>query len=273
MTTPAASLFSEASGHRSISTGKERDTESGNDYFGARYYASSMGRFMSPDWSAKVEPVPYARMDNPQTLNLYTYLRNNPLAGVDADGHCSGDGCDKVTVTVTPPKQPVTVDTRTQTFKSANGTSQTVTTTGPSGNLNMVVKVGGTPTDGVKVSETNQNTVTTPVETNSGGPKVEGTSVTQDGGKYPDTVGTGYTPQQLAAANATTQDAKDAFNLVPTTLVNVNTVTLGIPAIGDRSAFTCQATSTRTITNTSDGKTISPGGYTLTTTQPVVRNP
>jgi RHS repeat-associated protein len=30
-------------------TGKERDTESGNDYFGARYYASSMGRFMSPE--------------------------------------------------------------------------------------------------------------------------------------------------------------------------------------------------------------------------------
>jgi RHS repeat-associated protein len=27
-------------------TGKERDTESGNDYFGARYYANSMGRFM-----------------------------------------------------------------------------------------------------------------------------------------------------------------------------------------------------------------------------------
>jgi RHS repeat-associated protein len=41
-------------------TGKERDAESGNDYFGARYYASSMGRWMSPDWSAKVEPVPYA---------------------------------------------------------------------------------------------------------------------------------------------------------------------------------------------------------------------
>ena len=30
-------------------TGKERDTESGLDYFGARYYGSSMGRFMSPD--------------------------------------------------------------------------------------------------------------------------------------------------------------------------------------------------------------------------------
>jgi RHS repeat-associated protein len=35
-------------------TGKERDTESGNDYFGARYYASSMGRFMSPDPSGLV---------------------------------------------------------------------------------------------------------------------------------------------------------------------------------------------------------------------------
>ncbi len=73
-------------------TGKERDNESGNDYFGARYYASSMGRFMSPDWSAKEEPVPYARLDNPQTLNLYAYLMNNPLAGVDADGHCAGGG-------------------------------------------------------------------------------------------------------------------------------------------------------------------------------------
>jgi hypothetical protein len=50
-----------------------------------------MGRFMSPDWSAKEEPVPYAKLGNPQTLNLYAYLMNNPLAGVDADGHCSGD--------------------------------------------------------------------------------------------------------------------------------------------------------------------------------------
>ena len=69
-------------------TGKERDTESGFDYFGARYYASSMGRFMSPDWSAKAEPVPYAKLDDPQSLNLYSYVRNNPLSRADADGHC-----------------------------------------------------------------------------------------------------------------------------------------------------------------------------------------
>ena len=60
-------------------TGKERDTESGNDCFGARYSSSEMGRFMSPDWSAKAEPVPYAKLDNPQSLNLYAYLSNNPL--------------------------------------------------------------------------------------------------------------------------------------------------------------------------------------------------
>jgi len=68
-------------------TGKERDTESGNDYFGARYYASTMGRFMSPDWSAKYEPVPYAKLDNPQTLNLYAYVGNNPLNRTDPTGH------------------------------------------------------------------------------------------------------------------------------------------------------------------------------------------
>jgi RHS repeat-associated protein len=73
-------------------TGKERDQESGNDYFGARYYASSMGRFMSPDWSAKIEPVPYAKLGDPQSLNLYAYVMNNPMTRFDADGHACGDG-------------------------------------------------------------------------------------------------------------------------------------------------------------------------------------
>ncbi|WP_353071990.1 RHS repeat-associated core domain-containing protein [Tunturiibacter gelidiferens] len=68
-------------------TGKERDAESGLDYFGARYYSSSTGRFMSPDWSAQEEPVPYAKLGNPQTLNLYGYMQNNPLGGVDQHGH------------------------------------------------------------------------------------------------------------------------------------------------------------------------------------------
>lgn len=74
-------------------TGKERDAESGNDYFGARYYASSMGRWLSPDWSAKITPVPYAKLDNPQSLNLYAYVGNNPLTRFDPDGHTVPSSC------------------------------------------------------------------------------------------------------------------------------------------------------------------------------------
>ncbi len=68
-------------------TGKERDSESGLDYFGARYYGGALGRFTTPDWSAKSMPVPYARLDDPQSLNLYAYVRNNPLSRIDVDGH------------------------------------------------------------------------------------------------------------------------------------------------------------------------------------------
>ena len=82
MTLPLACLLSAASAHPPISTGKERDAESGNDYFPARYYASSMGRFMSPDPSGLV----FADPSNPQSLNLYSYVRNNPLLLVDPTG-------------------------------------------------------------------------------------------------------------------------------------------------------------------------------------------
>jgi len=73
-------------------TGKERDTESGLDNFGARYDSSQLGRFMTPDWSAKPQGVPYAVLNDPQSLNLYAYLRNNPLSRTDPSGHCAVDG-------------------------------------------------------------------------------------------------------------------------------------------------------------------------------------
>ena len=71
-------------------TSKERDSESALDNFGARYYSASMGRFMVPDWTNDPSPVPWADLGNPQSLNLYEYVNNNPLSHLDPNGH----GCD-----------------------------------------------------------------------------------------------------------------------------------------------------------------------------------
>jgi RHS repeat-associated protein len=69
-------------------TGKKRDIETGLDYFGARYYSNGLGRWVSADWSATPVPVPYANFGDPQSLNLYTYVRNIPSTKMDSDGHC-----------------------------------------------------------------------------------------------------------------------------------------------------------------------------------------
>jgi len=68
-------------------TGEYFDSETGLSYFGARYYSPRLGRFMSPDWSEAPEPVPYADLSDPQTLNLYSYVANNPATASDPDGH------------------------------------------------------------------------------------------------------------------------------------------------------------------------------------------
>jgi len=80
-------------------TGKERDTESGLDEFGARYYSSSFGRFTSADWSSIPEPIPYANYEDPQSLNLYSYVQNRPVMRSDADGHC-GAPCILIAVAI-----------------------------------------------------------------------------------------------------------------------------------------------------------------------------
>jgi RHS repeat-associated protein len=71
--------------------GKERDTETNNDDFGARYYSSQYGRWLSADWSSVPAPVPYANLSNPQTLNLYAMVSDNPESFADLDGHCQID--------------------------------------------------------------------------------------------------------------------------------------------------------------------------------------
>jgi RHS repeat-associated protein len=73
-------------------TGKQRDPESSLDDFGARYYSSTLGRFASADWSSIPEPVPYANLTNPQTLNLYAIVQDNPETFADLDGHTGNGG-------------------------------------------------------------------------------------------------------------------------------------------------------------------------------------
>ncbi len=77
-------------------TGKERDPETGCDYFGARYYCNSIGRFLTPDWAAKPVTVPYAKFGDPQSLNLYSYVENGPVNRVDADGHSAFPALDSM---------------------------------------------------------------------------------------------------------------------------------------------------------------------------------
>jgi RHS repeat-associated protein len=74
-------------------TQTERDSESGLDYFGARYYSSAQGRFTSSD----PNPVTKENFVNPQRWNLYIYVNNNPLTAVDPNGgDGEGKGGDKV---------------------------------------------------------------------------------------------------------------------------------------------------------------------------------
>ena len=74
--------YSAADSTKQKFTQKERDSESGLDYFLARYYSSAQGRFTSAD------PIVLSRnrLVDPQQLNLYGYVRNNPLIFIDVTG-------------------------------------------------------------------------------------------------------------------------------------------------------------------------------------------
>lgn len=78
----SGSGWSSTSSPRQKFTGNERDTESGLDYFYARYYKNTVGRFLSYDPVFVTD----GRLVDPQRLNLYIYARSNPFKFVDRNG-------------------------------------------------------------------------------------------------------------------------------------------------------------------------------------------
>jgi RHS repeat-associated protein len=83
---------SDSCGSGILYTGKEADSRSGNDYSVARYYASAVSRWLTPDPSG----LTYADPTNPQSMNLYSYVEGNPLVFIDPSGlwlvlNCAAD--------------------------------------------------------------------------------------------------------------------------------------------------------------------------------------
>jgi RHS repeat-associated protein len=69
-------------------TSKERDAETGLDWFNTRYFSGAQGRFTSPDG-----PFNDQQSSDPQSWNLYAYSRNNPLRFTDPTGqYCLNGG-------------------------------------------------------------------------------------------------------------------------------------------------------------------------------------
>jgi RHS repeat-associated protein len=132
-------------------TGKEIDPETGLDYFGARYLSGSQGRFMSPD-----PPLLDQQPSNPQSWNLYGYVRNNPLRFGDLDGHeCvdlgggqfgdDGKGTVCAKADLSPDQVNVTADERSAIKKEAAKTVGTILTILCSGGCEPIGDPNDTP--------------------------------------------------------------------------------------------------------------------------------
>jgi RHS repeat-associated protein len=67
----------------------ERDGESGDDHAQHRDYNSNPYRWLTPDPMGKK----VAKLDDPQTWNMYAYVGNNPTTLVDPEGESIGQTC------------------------------------------------------------------------------------------------------------------------------------------------------------------------------------
>ena len=87
-------------------TGQREMAGLGIYHYGARFYSPKLGRFISAD---SIVPG----MANPQNLNRFSYVRNNPLRYIDPTGHMDSVGGDGGCFICTHPPQPTTTPTST----------------------------------------------------------------------------------------------------------------------------------------------------------------
>ena len=206
---------------------------------------------MTPDWAAAPTAVPYATFGDPQTLNLYAYVNNNPNTGIDMDGHV--DPCKDVQVTVEKIIQPGFMRNVNNPILGSGLKS------GEVGAIIFKITKGGQPMKNVAVSETNQGTKTVNGKTVPLDP-VTGSSKSDKNGEFPDFVGSTQKTDGTDKTNNSIQTAYDS-----STFISTDTQALTFSANGT----VCYATNTRTLTN------ITPGGdassdYTESVTPPVV---
>ena len=136
--------------------GKQRDNYTSNDDFGARYYSNRWGRWLSADWSNVPVAVPYANLTNPQTLNLYSMVADDPESFADLDGHnatwaslatfmATGCGGSDTTTFCVAEAEDI-----------ANNTESQGTVTGQAQNTTANTQVGNTTSDALAKTMTNE---------------------------------------------------------------------------------------------------------------------
>lgn len=235
--------------------GKELDDETGLYNFGARYYSPSLGRYMSPDWSSRPVPVPFADLSNPQTLNLYSYGKNNPTTIADKDGHCPGDDCKnvKVEVTVTSPA------TIVENEKTNDGYI-----TGVRANVQYTITENGKAVPNTDVHESNTNKVTLNGEPRQ--PKLDQQDATTNSkGQVNDTYGL-VTPSDKPLTKADVNGIAETLSSNSVTQSGTQTLTFTTP-----TGQNCSCTVDRTLINENkDGKN-NGANYQFTTSQPIVK--
>lgn len=236
---------------RSRCTGKKRDTETSLDYFGARYYSNGLGRWISADWSATPVPVPYTDLNDPQSLNLYGYVRNIPTVTIDADGHCEEDDCSAIQVTAEV--------TRPATMKEMR--VLTVDVASVQGQVTYTFMYNNKPLTDTLVHEDVTNTQTINGQ-KADIPTTTGDDKTDSQGQVYDASGV-----QAKTLNADPSSNKAADYLSQNVIQKDTLQTLTVTS---PNGCTCTVTETRTLTNAGPGGTPS-SQYTLKVTSPRVQ--